>query len=286
MHACGMVDVAAGPFLMGCPRSVAESLTQTYGGYGMERYEREMPQHRVWVSAFRIDVFPVTNVQYGAAVALGVVDVPPLWNCSPWNRPNNPVVGVNWFEAKLYAEWRGCDLPTEAEWEKAASWNPLAGEKLIYPWGSSWSSSRSLNAESLSGLSIADRDTWQRDFWQSGVGLVKGHVEDVGLREGDASPYGARMMSGHVWEWCLDHYDAFAYLRRNQDSRDPLVRLDGHMAPRVLKGGSWVDDSNSCRNSYRTGSKPDAWAYGPSDVGFRCVRRLDAQPDQVKPRSV
>jgi len=276
MFPCEMVEVPAGPFLMGCDRMTAESLLQSYGGYGAERYAREMPQHWVWVSGFYIDVFPITNAQYQMAVEECVVDVPPLWQCSPWNRPNSPVVGVSWFEAKRFAEWRGCDLPTEAEWEKAASWDYTERKKLIYPWGDRWCPSHSLNAESISGLIITDRETWQARFWQSGLGLNKGHVEDVGLREGDASPCGARMLSGHVWEWCLDHYDVQAYQRREAGVRDPVIRSDGYMPPHVLKGGSWVDDSNSCRSTYRIGSRPDAWAYGPSDVGFRCVCRKHA----------
>lgn len=264
------VEVAAGWCRLGTTAEEVAALVAGYAGYGPERYAPETPRHELWLDAFRIDVFPVTVGAYAEAVDTGVVPCPSLWGHPSYSAPDQPVVGVSWFEATGYARWRGGSLPSEAQWEKAARWDDTTSSRRVYPWGDAWDARRCSNAEALLGEAITSRDAWQSRFWDSGKGLASGRVEPVGHRTGDASPAGARMMAGHVWEWTRDAWDPRAYERR-AGAREPEVRAEAGDAARVVRGGSWVDDRNSCRCAYRTWSPPDAWRFGPSDIGFRCV---------------
>src|SRR5512143_2054084 len=104
------VDVPAGAFAMGSESGRAD----------------ELPPHTVSLGAFRMGLTPVTNAQYAPFVAAGRSAAPPWWHETAFAGPDQPVVGVTWFEACAYARWLGevdggsWRLPTEAEWERAA----------------------------------------------------------------------------------------------------------------------------------------------------------------------
>ncbi|MCI0521030.1 MAG: SUMF1/EgtB/PvdO family nonheme iron enzyme, partial [Chloroflexi bacterium] len=136
---------------------------------------------------------------------------PFFWDDPQWNAPNLPVVGVTWFEAEAYCKWlsartgRTYQLPTEAQWEKAAR-----GENgLLWPWSDAWDAGRCNSDE----------------------GEKFARTTPVGMYPHGESPCGARDMAGNVWEWCRDWFHADAYAR-------PLENLEPSGA-RGIRGGSW-----------------------------------------------
>ena len=196
----------------------------------------EKPRRRVYLDAFYIDRYEVTNAHYGRFMQATGRGAPSEWNSTSFNGPTQPVVGVDWHDAEAYCKWAGKRLPTEAEWEKAA--RGTDGRK--YPWGDQWDPSRANSSESK---------------------LAK--TAPVGSYPTGVSPYGAHDMAGNVWEWVADWYDANYYQRA--PSRNPKGPESGQA--RALRGGSWFFRSGHLRSSGRS-------AFDPTDrddgLGFRC----------------
>ena len=222
----------------------------------------EKPRHTVYVDAFHIDRYEVTNAEYKK-----FVDANPRWqkgripakyhdgdylkhwngNNYPLGKGNHPVVYVSWYAAMAYGEWRGKRLPTEAEWEKAARGGRYGRD---YAWGSSLDSSKANYGEEIG------------DTTPVGTYAMNG--------------YGLYDMTGNVWEWCLDEYDANFYAI--SPSHDPLAGrtlndILSHWtdvsSARVLRGGSWVSNAKFVRVSDRTRFTP---RITNKARGFRCVK--------------
>jgi formylglycine-generating enzyme required for sulfatase activity len=217
-----MVSVPAGQFWMGSDHGDAD----------------EKPRRRVYLDAFRIDKYEVTNALYRRFMDASGRAAPQYWNDSKWNEPNQPVVGVDWNDASVYCAWAGKRLPTEAEWEKAA--RGTDGRK--YPWGEQWDSSRVNSDESNLGKTVA-----------------------VGSYPSGVSPYGAHDMAGNVREWVADWY-ADSYYQRAPD-RNPKGPESGQY--RVLRGGSWDGDPWFLRSSFRGRGVP---TYRFHFIGVRCAQ--------------
>ena len=141
----------------------------------------EIPRHTVYLDAFYIDKYEVTNAKYRKFIEATGHREPKYWNEPKCNQPNQPVIGVSWHDAMVYASWAGKRLPTEAEWECAAR-GGLAGKR--YPWGDS----------------APDEIKVQR------------HGRDA-VPVGNHAPndYGIFDVVGSVLEWCLDEYQEKAY---------------------------------------------------------------------------
>jgi formylglycine-generating enzyme required for sulfatase activity len=150
-------------------------------------------------SPFWLSKYPVTNSQYAQFIQDGGylrrefwsdegwkwgqvehVAAPALWRNADYNAPNQPVVGVSWWEAEAFCRWAGGVLPTEQQWEAAA--RGPAG--LVYPWGDDWESGI-CNSENKLGRTSA-----------------------VGIFPRDKSPFGLHDMAGNVWESCADEWEA------------------------------------------------------------------------------
>jgi formylglycine-generating enzyme required for sulfatase activity len=230
-----MVLIPAGEFLMGSEDAEAQP--------------DEQPVHQVFLPAYYIDRYEVTNMHYQRFVL--ATGRPAPFVDRPWAEPYNwkgsaypegkgtcPVVLVSWEDAQAYAGWIGKRLPTEAEWEKAAR-GVLARKK--FPYG----------------------DTLE----MSNANYNKGFLRDKGMKPvGSFEPnsFGLYDMAGNVWEWCRDWYEDTYY--KNSLKQEPPGPLEGMY--RVCRGGSWVNDTNFLRCSQRGKNAPDSRSHV---TGFRCA---------------
>jgi formylglycine-generating enzyme len=202
----------------------------------------EKPVHTVYLDAFYMDVYEVTNEQYRKFMKATGYKAPAYWNDSNYNASKQPVVGINWEDAKAYAKWAIKRLPTEAEWEKAAR-GGLVGKR--YPLGDT------LTHDDANYIGTDEKDIWK---YTSPVGSF--------------APNGYELydMAGNVWEWCADLYNKDYY------SKSPKPNPTGPSLGewRVLRGGSWYLDVNYSLVSYRAYSFNPTYFY--DSVGFRCVQ--------------
>ena len=233
-----LVDVPEGEFTMGGGNAAASD---------------ELPAHEVSLSTYSIGKYPITNRQYQEFVETAQHPPPAGWKGGryPKGKDDHPVTTVSWNEARAYCEWLSdssgwrFDLPTEAQWEKAAR----GTDGRTYPWGNDWKANHSNTNES--GIKTTTP------------------VGQFSLR-GD-SPFGCADMAGNVWEWCRDWYEGNAYGTRLQDAsgnhiKDPQGPRTGES--RSVRGGSFFSSQSGARCAYRRWNLPDNHF---NDVGFRVV---------------
>ena len=247
-----LVFVPSGEFIMG----------SKYGNTD------EQPVHTVTLDAFWIDQTEVTNSMYSLCVQSGVCQKPSA--TTYYSDPaysDHPVVFVSWNDATIYCSWVDRRLPTEAEWEKAAAWDPIANEKRAYPWGNDFDCRKG----------NFDDEVQLDSFVVPGGPNCDGYVRTspVGSFPSGASPYGALDMAGNVWEWVHDAFietDPFNGSTQNYYAISPASNPSG-VDPaisdyRVMRGGSWNVNFGFGRSAYRL------W-FGLDDsydfTGFRCA---------------
>lgn len=225
-----MILIPAGEFVMGSDEDADEK-----------------PLHNIYLDAYSISRYPVTNAEYKKFVDAMKRRVPEHWKNGqiPRDKENHPVVNVSWNDAVAYAQWAGARLPTEAEWEKAASWDDAKKVKCRYPWGNEFDKDKCNTRES--GI----RDT-------TPVGQYS--------PQGD-SPYSVGDMAGDVLEWCVDRYDGNYY--KNSPAQNPQGQFSGQA--RVLRGGSWFGDQSQARCADRFCDNPGFCDYF---VGFRLAESV------------
>ncbi len=231
---------------------------------GSDASPLEKPIHAVTLSAYYLDRYEVTNTAWAACVVAGACHLPgstdgydgkPYYGVDAFN--NYPVIFVSWFNADSYCHWRGGRLPTEAEWEMAARWNPATGAVAIYPWGDDWNPAN-LNYCDASCLNDNPRfkDTSYNDNWPQ--------MAPVGTFPADASSLGLSDMGGNVAEWVADWYSPTYY------SASPAENPTGPATgiEKVIRGGSWSLNQVWARGAARNHFGPLIQAAG---VGFRCA---------------
>ena len=203
----------------------------------------ERPVHRVNVAGFRMAVTPVTVRRYAPFVAAGEVGPPPWWTDSDFDDPDQPVVGVTWFEAKAFAEWlakttgEAWRLPSEAEWERAARGGL---EQAVTAWG-----------PRVPANEVPEGPL--RGPWCVG--------------QGTANPFGLFDVGTIVHEWCSDLYRAYPAPL----GAPPALSSKGPER-RASRGGSWRHQQRWSSPSARS-SLPPGLRY--ADYGFRLVVALE-----------
>jgi iron(II)-dependent oxidoreductase len=265
------VFVPGGPFTMG---TSAEPWA----------LDNERPAHPVDVASFYLDTTPVTNAAYAEFIAAGGYDDPRWWTTAGWAHrqeaglfaplywrregsgwitesfgrthpivPDAPVLHVTWYEADAYARWAGRRLPTEAEWEKAARWDPEASRSRRFPWGDA-------------------------DPTPERANLGQRHLEPApaGSYPEGAAPCGARQLIGDVWEWTSSDFapypgfEAWPYREYSDVFFGPEYK--------VLRGGSFGVTPVACRGTFRN------WDYPIRRqifTGFRTARSAPADQESA-----
>jgi len=227
-------------------------------------FDNEKWQHPVNIEPFAIARAATSYQQYAAFVEDGGYNEPRFWDEAGWDwrqnnnlktpdgwkkdaqgnwlikqfeqwqpmRPHAAAVHISWFEASAWCRWAGRRLPTEAEWELAASGSPGdINEKRIYPWGDQTPNEKHVNMNSRAMRTI----------------------DVAALADGD-SAYGCRQMLGNVWEWTADTFNPYPGFVADmyQDYSQPLFGQT-----KVLRGGAWTTRSRMIRNTWRNYYGPD-----------------------------
>jgi formylglycine-generating enzyme required for sulfatase activity len=239
-----MMYVPAGKFLMGSAYSTETQESQTErGNFTMEH---EHPQHTVTLDAYWIDQTEVTQEMYARCVEEGQCKEPSCANSGE----NYPVICVSWKSANDYCTWAGRQLPTEAQWEKAAR----GTDGRLYPWGNAPASCEYavINDGSGSGFCGQGNRVWA-----------------VGSKPKGASPYGALDMAGNAWEWVADWYAEDYY--QNSPRNNPTGPETGRY--RIVRGGGeydyyWYDVRAATR-------VPSRVSWRDLNLGFRCAATPD-----------
>ena len=240
-------------------------------------FDNEMAAHEVQVQPFKISRTAVTNAQYAAFVGDGGYERQELWSDAGWRwrerigaehpvywqytdgkwwrrnfdetvqlEDHLPVLHINWYEADAFCQWAGRRLPTEAEWELAASAEPTTDGREImthkrqFPWGDEAPTPDRANLD-----------------WRN-----MGSLDVRALPAGD-SAFGCRQMIGNVWEWTASDFKPYPGFVAGPYKEYSAPWFGDH---KVLRGGCWATRSHLIHTTYRnfyTPERRDVWA------GFR-----------------
>ena len=231
------------------------------GNDSIDALDNERPVHQVELETYWIDRYPVTCRQYRAFMAAGGYQNPKWWSTAGWQwlqveqvtQPlywsdvptwdSHPVCGISWYEAEAYTRFVGLRLPTEAEWEKAASWDLVKKQRRTYPRGETISQAHRCNHDNIIG-----------------------HTTPVGAYPAGQSAYGCHDLLGNVWEWTASVFCGYEGFNSYPYPGYSQVYFDGQH--QVLKGGSWATRPWSLRASFRNWYHP-----GVRQIlaGFRCA---------------
>lgn len=269
-----MVYIPFGSFVMGIDKEAKGPAKTPQTAYekrmrspmSKEAFHDEGPAHEVVLDAFLIDKYETSNKQFGVFIKATGHPAPAYWDDPRLNKAEQPVVGVNWNDAKAFCEWSGKRLPTEAEWEKAA--RGVKGNR--YPWGN------------------------QFEPANANFGRRQEATAPIDSLPSGASPYGVYHMSGNVFEWVQDWYDPNYYKKVAGTSQ---VNPTGPEKPiwiggtgtyvdrltvgekRVIRGGSWVAAEGALTTTHRFWNHPLNNSYGVG-LGFRCAKEASPAIEQ------
>ena len=267
-----MVYVGHGPSVMGLDKEKPADSGKTPTAHNKwmkisrssKALNDESPAHMVFLDSYLIDRYEVSNRDYGDFMKTSSYSAPAYWDDPRLNKPEQPVVGVNWEDANAFCEYRGKRLPTEAEWEKAAR----GPEANLYPWGNDFDPSK------------------------ANYGLNHDATMPVNSYPEGASYYGLYNMAGNAFEWVSDWYDPSYY-----GKLETMVNPSGPAKPvwiggtgtrvdlltlgekRVIRGGSWAAPEGTVRATHRFWNHQLNNSYGVG-LGFRCAKTAPPEIEQ------
>jgi iron(II)-dependent oxidoreductase len=265
-----LIEVPAGE----CTIGAAPATEQTDPPWASFAYDNERPRHRTDIRAYVIGRHAITNATYLTFVEGGGYQRREWWSDEGWSwkedydisrpgswtadhggewrlgkleplGPHRPVAHVSWFEADAFARAHGARLPTETEWEKAATWDQDRGEALGYPWG---------NDPPQAGVHA------NVDQLALGTAAVNGYPAG-------ASPFGCLGMIGDVWEWTASEFSGYRGFVAHPYREYSEVFFDSGY--RVLRGGSWATRSRVATPTFRNWDHPQRRQIF---AGFRIAR--------------
>ena len=275
----GMAEIAGGLFWLGYGDQVQIPKSKVPGPANYDfAFDNEKPAHQVFLQNFSIDRALVSNEDFlefirdngyqdfrwwfseGWEVVNGEQWRAPLYwelHDNEWmirdfaglqsanSKANEPVSHVSFFEASAFAKWAGKRLPTEAEWEKAATFNPNNGERVVFPWGN--------EAPDISKTNLFENGLWA----PSAIGS---------LPDGQ-NRYGCHQMIGDVWEWTTSDYVPYPGFKSEFDEYNDKWFVN----QKVLRGGSFATPQIHIRSTYRNFFHAhERWMVS----GFRCAKDL------------
>ena len=274
----GMVEIEGGLFELGYDSTGKNAGEPQAGMSSLPAFawDNEKPAHKVWLEDFSIDRAPVSNGDYLEFISDGGYKDFRWWHSAGWEQVNTehwqaprywelhndewmirdfaglhraidkadePVSHVSFLESSAYAKWAGKRLPTEAEWEKAATFSPSLNSKQDFPWGN------------------VEPDGSKANLFENGLW----NVAPRGAFPESQSAYGCQQMIGDVWEWTTSDYVPYPGFKSDFDEYNDKW----FVGQKVLRGGSFATPRIHIRSTYRNFFHPhERWMI----AGFRCAK--------------